>query len=269
MSQEKSALEIKRAKSKKRKDFIAIAIFWIALCVECYALYTKNYTVRFYSRTIMVPMLFYRIFDKEVFFSMHFFVYLTLLLSWFGDIMNLIMDFKIQYLASAFYTLSYLVFGIVFYNFKDKKKMFVNYIFYTFFAVLAIIVFFFFYFPTLNDTLNMVHLAIHGLVLLFALIWAFVIRNDMAKIGLKYFLPAILMMIVANVVFALDYYIINPQYTIHYYAQRHTSVDAMVAICYGLYMFLYTQGIRYIKHAQVLERKNESKDDVYLKTDLK
>ena len=91
----------------------------------------------------------------------------------------------------------------------------------------------------------------------------------MAKIGLKYFLPAILMMIVANVVFALDYYIINPQYTIHYYAQRHTSVDAMVAICYGLYMFLYTQGIRYIKHAQVLERKNESKDDVYLKTDLK
>ena len=191
-----------------------------------------------------------RIFNKEVFFSMHFFVYLSLLLSWFGDILNLIVDIKIQYLASTMYTFSYLCFGIVFYNFLKKKWMFVNYIFYTFFAIVGVIVFFVFYFPTLSDILTNIHLAIHGIVLLFALIWAFAIRKDLGNIGLKYFIPSVVLMLIVNVLYAFDFYYINTWGTIHYYFKRHTSIDVVVAVFYGLYIFLFTQGIRYLKYAK-------------------
>lgn len=263
-------LNSKEEKLRKRKniiDRICLILFWIALVGECYALYTKNYNLRFVTRTVMVPFLFLRIFNKDVFFSMHFFVYMSLLLTWFGDILNLIADFKIQYLASTAYTMSYLVFGVVFYNFKAKKKMFVNYIFYACFAVLGVIVFFIFYFPTLSDTLNNVHLAIHGIVLLFALFWAFTIRKDIGTIGFKYFLPCIILMIIANAIYYVDYNMINKLGTEHYDVKRNTIIDVIVAFIYGLYMFTFTQGIRFLKYAQSDLLKEESKHDVLLKVD--
>lgn len=235
-------------------DLMLNVFFWLALIGECYALYTKNYQLRFYTRTLLVPMAFMRIFNKEVFFSMHFFVYLCLLLSWFGDILNLIVDIKIQYLASAIYTFSYLSFGIVFYNFLKKKWMFVNYIFYTFFAIVGVIVFFVFYFPTLSDTLTKIHLVIHGIVLLFALIWAFTIRKDLGNIAFKYFIPSVVLMLIANVLYAFDFYYINTWGSIHYFFKRHTSVDVVVAICYGLYIYLFTQGIKYLKYAKAFKK---------------
>ncbi len=266
-SQELNPREEKQRKRKILWDKIYLFLFWIALFVECYALFTKHYGVRFYSRTLLVPLLFLRIFNKDVFFSMHFFVYLSLLLSWFGDILNLITDLKIQYLASTCYTLSYLVFGVVFYNFKDKKKMFVNYIFYACFAVLGVIVFFIYYFPTMSDTLNLVHLSIHAVVLLFALFWAVSIRKDIGNIGFKYFIPCILLMIIANGIYAVDVFFVNVWGTIHYYIKRHTSIDTVVALIYGCYIFTFTQGIRFLKYAQTEEMNKEAKDDVMLQID--
>ena len=252
---------------KQLIDVVCLVLFIIALIGECYALYTKHYGVRYYTRTFLIPLAFVRIFNKDVFFSMHFFIYLSLLLSWFGDILNTIPDFKIQYLASTSYTLSYLVFGIVFYNFKDTKKMFVNYIFYSCFAVLGVVVFFVFYFPVLSDTLNLVHLVIHGIVLFFALIWAISIRKDIGNVGFKYFIPCILLMIFANGIYAVDYFYINTVGTVHFYTQRHTSIDVVVAILYGIYILLFTQGIRYLKVAQLLELKKEAEYDTYLNVD--
>ena len=266
-SQEFNPREAKQRKRKSQIDKICLILFWIALIGECYALYTKNYNLRFVTRTVMVPFLFLRIFNKDVFFSMHFFVYMSLLLTWFGDILNLIADFKIQYLASTAYTLSYLVFGVVFYNFKNKKKMFVNYIFYACFAVLGVIVFFIFYFPTMSDSLNNVHLAIHGIVLLFALFWAITIRKDIGSIGFKYFLPCIILMIITNALYYVDYNMINKLGTEQYDVKRNTIIDVVVAFIYGLYIFTFTQGIRFLKYAQKEILKEEAKQDVMLKED--
>ena len=267
MSNHYQELNPKEEKQRKRKlifDKIYLVLFFIALVGECYALYTKHYGVRYYTRTFLIPFAFLRIFNKDVFFSMHLFIYLSLLLSWFGDILNTIPDFKIQYLASTAYTLSYLVFGVVFYNFKNKKKMFVNYIFYTCFAILGVIVFFVFYFPVLSDTLNIVHLAIHGIVLFFALFWAISIRKDIGNIGFKYFIPCIILMIAANAVYAVDFFYINTVGTVHFYAQRHTSIDVVVATIYASYIFCFMQGIRYLKIAQMIELKKESEGDTFL-----
>ena len=248
-------------------DVALIVFFCITLIGECYALYTKNYTLRFYTRTLLVPFLFLRIFNKEVFFSMHFFVYLSLLLTWFGDILNLITDLKIQYLASAFYSVSYIAFGIVFYNFSDKKRIFINYFFFAFFAVIGVIVFFYFYFPALSDKLPVIHIVTHALILLFALLWAFNTSKDLGNIGIKYFVPSVILMILTNVVYAIDFYKINTLYTKFYYFERHTSIDVVVAILFSSYVILFTQGIRQLKYVGIKQKNKEQEEYDLLEID--
>jgi len=267
MSRRRDSEDAINAGFKAILDVALIVFFCIILIGECYALYTKNYTLRFYTRTLLIPVLFLRVFNKEVFFSMHFFVYLSLLLTWFGDILNLITDLKIQYLASAFYTVSYISFGIVFYNFSNIKKMFVNYIFFALFAIIGVIVFFFFYFPALSDRLPIIHLVTHAIVLLFVLIWSFNTSKDLGNIGIRYFVPSAILMILTNVVYAIDFYKINTLYTKYYYLERHTSIDVVVAVFFSMYILLFTQGIRQLKYVGKLQKKKEQEEDVMLKID--
>ena len=248
-------------------DVVLLVLFLVALAGECYALYTKTYSLRFYTRTLLIPALFLRIFNKEVFFSAHFFVYFCLLLTWFADILNLITDLKIQYLASAFYTVSYLVFGIVFFNFSDKKRLFVNYIFYMFFAIIAVIVFFFFYFPALSDRLPVIHLVTHSIILLFTLFWSFNVSKKLGKIGKRYFVPSVIIMIITNILYAIDFFKVNTLGTANYYTLRNTTIDVAVAILYTLYVFLFTQGIRQFKYVEFRLQKKENEEYETLKID--
>ena len=252
MLKRKNKLSDEQKTSRKSiGNFVLLILFCCCLAIECFALYTKHYDLRFFSRTLMVPLLILRFFNKEHISSTQIFIYLVLLLSWLGDILNLSIYDKIQYLASSFYTLSYITFGIILYNFRDKKKLFFNYVFFAVFTILCAIVFLVFNFPSLNDILINIHIIIHSSMLIYALVWAFAVRKEMRMHSLKYFIPSIFCMMLANGIYALDYYKINTG--VHYLTYRHTSVDCMVAICYAMGIFLFTEVIRNIKYL-----KNES-----------
>ena len=225
-------VRVSRTKRNANKNAILFIIFWLAVTVECVALFNRNYTVYGFSRIFLVPIILVRIFWLSNARKLSVYFYLFLLFSLLADSFTIFGNEKIATLGLSFFTISYLSIACYFLQLRDNHNK-GHLIFLISAIVVASLCSLWLYSPEIHKQTFYSQIALHSLLLCF-MVYSLLVSNP--KIPAKpfgLFLLASLFIVLGNILYAVDALYLNWRYAV---------IESIIGLCNGFYLFLLTKG---------------------------
>jgi hypothetical protein len=235
-------IRVRERVSQKTEDgnvqVILFLLFWLALLVECVALYKRHYTLYGFSRMLLVPILLSRSLLSQSAGKISLYFYLFLLFSLSADVLTIFGNERVAYVGLNLFTVGYLSVGCYFQQLRDNhNNSHLVFIITAIFIASATVLWL--YAPEIHKQTFYLQMGLHSLVLLF-MVYALLKLHQ--KSSYKYFSAfdfSAVFIISANVLYGLDALYIHWRYSI---------VESLIGSLNGLYLFTLTRAaIREIK----------------------
>ena len=225
------------SKSSNEAAFLFLA-FWVAVIIECIALFKREYHFYAYSRIWVIPILMIRLFRSQAFYKVNLFIWLSFLFALSADITTIFGNYSISYIGLSLYTASYLSIGCFFHQIKTNHNN--SHLVFILVSVMMIIVnVLWLYAPELHFPVFFAQIIIHCLVIVYALFRLLSLSKKLSSKINNLFLFVIIIIILTNLIYGMD---------VLYFQRKHAIIDSMVGLGNGVYLFLFTRSVlRYIK----------------------
>jgi hypothetical protein len=215
-------------------NMIIFFSFWIALIIECYALYEKDYPLYTYSRIWVTPILLIRLLTsdarKQIDFYILFFYFFTLI----ADALILFGNYNMAYVGLSLFSFSYLSLGCYFNQIKQNHNK-NNYIIGIVSAALIAINLLWIIAPELRSKVYYLQSAVHFCVISF-LIYTVLSLGKRLKVQSvnKLFYSTVAIIVATNIIYAID---------VLHLKRAFPVVDAIVGLGNGIYLYVFTKGV--------------------------
>ena len=229
---EKVRKRVIKKKENQNEQMLLFLFFWLALLVECVGLYSRNYTIYTFSRVLIIPILFLRIFLSPFYKRVSIYIYFTLMLSFTADLFTIFGNYSIAYIGLSLYTVSYLSLGCYFQQVRDNhNKSHIVYI--CGIVVQSSICLLWIYSPELRTKSFVLQVGYHCFMLVYMSFW--IVNNFNKVLGRvsTLFATTVLIVFATNILYGLDLY---------YFQRKYAIIDALVGLGNGIYLFLITRG---------------------------
>ena len=228
----------KLSRKNSNGDAFLFIAFWLAVIIECVALFKREYHIYAYSRIWIVPILLVRLFRSQAYQKVNIYVWFSFFFALLADLMTIFGNYSISYIGLSLFSASYLSIGCFFHQLKTNHNN--SYLVFILAAVLLLIVnILWLYAPELHYYIFFAQVIIHFLIIAYTLYGALTLSKKLSSKVIGLFLLVIFIIIVTNIVFGMD---------VVYFQRKHTMIDAFVGLGNAVYLFLFTRGIlRYIK----------------------
>ena len=229
----------------KKKFGILLQIgFGLALLMECVALYKSRFHYYDFARLLTsIILLFYVYKRKELkFIRLYFYIGLSFVV--LADILTLFFYDVWFYIGISLFTFSYLSFAAIFYRYRQiRERKNIPTVLPLFAILLIILLALYYYIPGVRDTITIIQSIVHVIVLGIILVWA--IKGNRRSIGRNpYFFPAAIVIVLANIAYAVDINLINRKYVL---------LDVLVVLLHGVYLLMLANAVNTYKKTEVPE----------------
>ena len=209
-------------------------LFMILLLVECISMYNSNYTIYGYTRILAVFPLLLSVFDYRFIKTLNIAYYTIVVIVMAADILTIKFRGYEFYIGLSLFSYVYLSYAVFLYRYlPEKKHRFFPPLIYVLGIFLAIIIILFKYLTNLRDVLSMIQAAIHTFILILLFYWTMKSRQKKKKNN-SYILISSVLIIVANILYAIDMNILYRKYVL---------VGVLVVFFHGLYLYSISQCI--------------------------
>jgi len=202
--------------------------FFVALLVQCIALYKQYFHLYGIVRVILIPILIIRIIVEVVKagFKPHFLLIAGLIISYIADIFTFVNVGNLSLIGINLYTVSYIAFACFIFQ-SNSFFGFTYTIFFSLSVLVGIGVTCLLLFPKLEKSFFYIQLGIHLLILSFLVFTAIDIRKRIkSKAQANLLLAAVVVIVLTNITYGID--------ILH----RRIWLDALVGFGNGIYLFL-------------------------------
>lgn len=231
----RSSSRNKKKGSSSNTEFVLFILFWAAVLIETIALYKCKYPFYIVSRMCVVPILLIRIFSSQMRKKLNVFIYIGLLASITADAFTIFggyFPYSLDYIGLSMFSLSYLAFGCALQQFKNIHNR--SYIFFIVFTILlASVNVLWIYAPEARKPVFYTQISIHIGILIFLIFATISTIKRVKLLGVNILLWATVAIIITNIIFGIDILLLN---------RLHPSVDGLVGLGNGVYLFLLTKG---------------------------
>ena len=224
---------IENKKENSNWNVFLFIVYWLALIVECVGLYKRNYYVYGFSRILLTPILLVRVFWSPAAWKLSLYIYIFLLCSLLADLFSIFGNETIAYLGLNLFTVSYLLLGCYFTRLKSNYKSNALIIFFLALVSIGASCALWLYVPQINAQVFFVQTASHCLVLLFMVYALFIAYQKIVTKSFSVFLLAVLFILLANALYALD---------ARYFHWQYPVVESLIGLGNGVYLFMVVRG---------------------------
>ena len=219
----------RKVKDDSNEQALLFVVFWVAVLVECIALYKRTYLLYGVARMFVVPVLLLRTFRSPAFRNVGFYFFLFLALSFIADAFTAYGNYTLGSIGLSLYTLSYICMGCWFQQLKNKSNS--NILFITAVLLLSLLNTLWKYAPELHKQTFPVLIGTHSLVLIYII---YSVVNMRAKNNYSLFLFGVIAIVITNILYGID---------ILYYHQTLSWLDTLIGLGNGVYLFLLTKSV--------------------------
>lgn len=231
----RTRIKIKKSRPNKKFEIakdnlhpLLFLTFFIALLIQCIALYKQHFHLYGIVRVIIIPILIIRIIVEvlKVDYKPHFLLIAGLIISYIADIFTFVNIGNLSVIGINIYTISYIAFACFIFQ-SNSFFGFTYTIFFSLSVLVGIGITCLLLFPKLENTFFYIQLAIHILILCFLVFTAIDIRKRMkSKAQANMLLAAVVVIVITNITYGID--------ILH----RRIWLDALVGFGNGIYLFL-------------------------------
>lgn len=225
----------KRNKNENENEngqVVLFFLFWLAVLIECVALYKREYILYGFSRIFVVPILLTRVVLSQVARKVSVYAYLFLLFSLLSDLLTIFGSSSIVYVGLSLYTASYITIGCYFQQLKENHNN-CHIIFIVTSVLLGAICFLWHYSPELRGKTFYIQIAFHCAVLVYVVYGTVKKYRKIEREIANVFVSAVAIIVITNILYGLD---------VLYFQRKYAIVDALVGVGNGMYLFLITRG---------------------------
>ena len=229
---------------KKIFNFFCQISFILFLLIECIALYKSKFHYYQLARLLTSFVLLAFVFKRNEFKFIRIYFYIGLSFVVLADILTMFYGDVLFYIGISLFTFSYLSFAAIFFRYrqiKERKNIPVQ--LYLLAILLAILLTLYYFIPDVRETITIIQIIAHVLILGIILVWAFKgIKRTKGKN--PYFFPAAILILLANITYLVDVNILNREYGL---------LDVLVVFLHGAYLLILAKGINQFKQIQEIK----------------
>lgn len=226
------------------KKNIAILLqigFGLVLLMECIALYKLKYHYYDFSRLLTSIILLVYVFKRKELKFIRLYFYIGLSFVVVADVITLFFYDVWLYLGISLFTFSYISFAAIFFRYRQiRERKNIPPVLPLLAIFLTILMILYYVIPGIMETIILIQSAVHVIVLGIILVWAFK-GNKRTKGRNPYFFPAAILIVLANIAYAVDINLINRKYVL---------VDVLVVFLHGVYMLMLANAVNTYKKIQ-------------------
>ena len=219
---------------KKKIDSLLLIGYCLVLLIECAALYKSRFHYYQIARLLTSVILFLLIYkgDKARVISLYIYTAFSLVVT--ADILTLFFQDIWFYFGKSLFTFSYLSFAAIFYRFRQiKEHKDIPPVLSVLAILLTILLALYYFIPDIRETITIVQVIVHVLVIGILFIWAIKVNRRTNKKN-PYFLPTAIFIILANMCYLIDVNLLNRKYVL---------LDISVVFFHGVYLLLLSKAV--------------------------
>ena len=220
---------------KKKSNLILQIGYCIVLLFECVALYKSKFHFYQAARLLTSVILFLLIYKGDKVRVKNLYIYIALSFVFIADLLTMFCNGFLFYVGLSLFTFSYLSIAAILYRrrvIRDRKN--IPPVLYLLGITQLILMSLYYFIPNINETITVVQIIIHVVVIFIILIWAIKVYRWKKDKNWLYILVAILI-IITNIIYVIDVNFLNRKYVI---------IDVLVVLFHGLYMLLLTISVK-------------------------